>query len=52
LGDEGLDRNLEHRRLLGGLRAKAIAELRRTESRFVDALPLIKAEVDARNRRN
>lgn len=39
-----------HARLLGELRAKAIAELRRTEAKFADRLPPTKAEM-ARSRR-
>lgn len=36
----------EHRAALTALRAKTIAELRRTDARFVDALPKTKAEVN------
>jgi arylsulfatase A-like enzyme len=39
----------EHRGLLESLRAKTIAELRRTDARFVDNLPKTKAEIAAGN---
>jgi arylsulfatase A-like enzyme len=40
---------LEHRQLLAALRAKAIAELRRTDARFVEVLPKTKAELEERS---